>query len=101
MCFFDSPVGRCEVVRELVLLDETQPECAHEHGCPPGTKCPLVGYFAEQSGVSDPSSLPKKRAARVRQRKTATAEPRTGAPAEASKPLVLAQEAPLPERQVA
>ncbi|WP_332670331.1 hypothetical protein [Aromatoleum sp.] len=53
MCFFDSPIGRCEAVRELVLLDETQQECACEHGCPAGFDCPLKGWFTEQSGVSD------------------------------------------------
>ena len=53
MCFFDSPVGRCEAVGEMVLLDETQAECACEHGCPPGFACPLAGYFAEVSGVSE------------------------------------------------
>ena len=53
MCFFDSPIGRCEAVREMVLLDETQMECACEHGCPPGFKCPLEGCFATFSGVSE------------------------------------------------
>lgn len=53
MCFFDSPVGRCEAIGEMVLLDETQAECACEHGCPPGFDCPLAGYFAEVSGVSE------------------------------------------------
>jgi len=66
MCFFDSPIGRCEVVRELVLLDETQQECAGEHGCPPGFDCPLKGMFADESGVSDPASLPCRPAARAR-----------------------------------
>lgn len=56
MCTFDSPVGRCEEVKEMVLLDETQAECAREHGCPPGTKCPLEGHFASVSGVSDADS---------------------------------------------
>ncbi|ATE58831.1 hypothetical protein [Thauera sinica] len=53
MCFFDSPIGRCEAVRELVLLDETQKECACEHGCPPGFECPLEGCFATVSGISE------------------------------------------------
>lgn len=53
MCFFDSPVGRCEAVKEMVLLDETQMECAREHGCPPGFECPLAGYFVNVSGLSD------------------------------------------------
>ena len=53
MCFFDSPIGRCEAVKEMVLLDETQRECACEHGCPPGCQCPLEGCFATMSGVSE------------------------------------------------
>jgi len=57
MCYFDSPVGRCEMVREMVLLDETQRECAREHGCPKNRKCPLKSYFAEQSGIGEASVL--------------------------------------------
>lgn len=53
MCFFDSPIGRCEAVREMVLLDETRRECAGEHDCPPGFKCPLEGRFATVSGLSE------------------------------------------------
>jgi hypothetical protein len=59
MSYFDSPIGRCEAVREMVLLDETQHECAREHGCAPGFACPLKGCFARHSGVSDPESLPR------------------------------------------
>ena len=58
MSGFDSPVGRCEAVCEMVLLDETQQECAHEHECPEGRKCPLAGQFAERSGVSSTTALP-------------------------------------------
>lgn len=47
MCFFDSPIARCEAVHELVLTDETQLECAREHGCPPDRECPLKNYFVE------------------------------------------------------
>lgn len=53
MSTLDSPIGRCEAVKEMVLLDETQRECAAEHGCEPGTECPLEGCFAEVSGLSD------------------------------------------------
>jgi hypothetical protein len=44
---FDSPIARCEIIREMVLIDETQAECAREHDCPPGRVCPLLRYFAE------------------------------------------------------
>ena len=53
MSIINFPIGRCEAVREMVLLDATQHECACEHGCPPGFDCPLAGYFAEVSGLSD------------------------------------------------
>ena len=58
MCFFDSPIARCEVIHELVLTDETQAECAGEHHCPPGTHCPLEGYFAETSGMAETTLAP-------------------------------------------
>lgn len=47
MSVFDSPIARCDAVREMVLTDETQAECAREHECPPGRICPLCGYFAD------------------------------------------------------
>lgn len=53
MSIIDSPIAPCEVVHEIVLLDETQAECAREHGCPPGTACPLADCFAKVSGLSD------------------------------------------------
>ena len=34
MSFIDSPISRCEAVREMVLTDQTQRQCALEHGCP-------------------------------------------------------------------
>jgi len=30
---FDSPIGLCPLQRTMVLLDQTQRECAREHGC--------------------------------------------------------------------
>lgn len=57
MSFFDSPLARCEAVRQMVLTDETQAECAREHDCPPGFKCPLCGYFTESSGISEETSV--------------------------------------------
>lgn len=49
MSIFDSPIARCEAVREMVLTDETQAECAREHECPASRVCPLDGYFVEPS----------------------------------------------------
>jgi hypothetical protein len=49
---FDSPISRCDAVRETVLTDQTQTECAREHACPPDRVCPLCGYFSEISGLS-------------------------------------------------
>lgn len=54
MSYFDSPIARCEAVREMVLTDETQRECAAEHACPADRQCPLAGYFTETSGISEP-----------------------------------------------
>jgi hypothetical protein len=48
---FDSPIARCEIVEEMVLIDETQLECACEHGCPPDRICPLTRYFAEPRSI--------------------------------------------------
>ncbi|HRH74389.1 hypothetical protein [Zoogloea sp.] len=53
MSYIDSPISRCEAVREMVLTDQTQAQCAYEHGCPPGRNCPLDGCFAEISGVTE------------------------------------------------
>ncbi len=47
MSIFDSPIARCEAVREMVLTDETQAQCAREHECPADRICPLCGYFVE------------------------------------------------------
>lgn len=59
MSFFDSPIGRCPVVREMVLLDETQAECAREHECPPGQVCPLEDCFTRVSGrAPDGAEIP-------------------------------------------
>lgn len=53
MSFIDSPIACCDVVREIVLLDQTQAECAREHACGPRTRCPLAGCFARVSGLTD------------------------------------------------
>jgi hypothetical protein len=57
MCF-DSPVAPCEVLHEMVLIDETQEECAREHDCPTDRVCPLRRYFAERT---DPHPAPASR----------------------------------------
>lgn len=49
MSIFDSPIARCEAIREMVLTDETQAECAREHECPTSRVCPLSGYFVDPS----------------------------------------------------
>jgi len=48
MSIFDSPIARCDAVREMVLTDETQAQCAGEHDCPLGRICPLCGYFTDE-----------------------------------------------------
>ena len=53
MSIFDAPIARCDAVREMVLTDETQCECAREHECPAGRICPLDGYFTETSGQAE------------------------------------------------
>lgn len=57
MSFFDGSIGRCEAVHEMVLTDQTQRQCALEHGCPPGRECPLDGCFAQVSGLAE-SDMP-------------------------------------------
>jgi hypothetical protein len=48
---FDSPISRCEAVREMVITDQTQAECSREHSCPTDRICPLSGYFSATSGI--------------------------------------------------
>jgi hypothetical protein len=43
---FDSPFEYCLVCKEYVLLDQTQRQCAREHGCDRIAKCPLQQFFA-------------------------------------------------------
>jgi len=42
---FDSPIANCPVCGQMVLLDQTRPECAREHSCSTDTLCPLQKYF--------------------------------------------------------
>jgi len=57
MSFLDSPISPCEAVKEMVLTDQTQQQCALEHGCPPGRNCPLDGCFAVMSGITEEANL--------------------------------------------
>lgn len=58
MCTFDSPFERCPVCQQIVLLDSTQKECAHEHDCAPGQVCPLGAYF---DGLKFQESAPERK----------------------------------------
>ena len=53
MSYIDSPIGLCEAEHTVVLTDQTQQQCALEHGCPPGRNCPLDGCFARISGIAE------------------------------------------------
>jgi ferredoxin len=43
MSMFDSPFEYCTVCGQYVLLDQTQAQCAREHGC--ARACPLQQFF--------------------------------------------------------
>lgn len=58
MSIFDSPIARCDAVREMVLTDETQAECAREHECPADRVCPLCGYFVESRATAERENPP-------------------------------------------
>lgn len=55
MSGFDSPIGRCEVMRTLVLTDQTEQDCVLEHGCPPGRACPLADCLAKSPATQSAS----------------------------------------------
>ena len=55
---FDSPVEPCPVCGQMVLLDQTQVECAREHGCNTDTPCPLQKYF---TGIDFSVEQPKQK----------------------------------------
>ncbi len=42
---FNSPLEYCTVCRMYVALDQSQGECAAEHGCSPQQPCPLTHLF--------------------------------------------------------
>ena len=57
MCTFDAPISRCELMREMVITDQSQKQCACEHNCPADTRCPLADVF---TGVDfSPGVMPK------------------------------------------
>ena len=57
MSLFSSPIVRCEAVHSMVFTEQTQGQCAQNHGCPPGRDCPLGGRFANvQAARRNPSN---------------------------------------------
>jgi len=67
MCTFDSPVARCEAMHTMVLTDQTQPQCAIEHGCPPKMACPLCDCFTGVEWVETAGERPVMHHRTVRQ----------------------------------
>lgn len=71
---FDSPFEFCPVCRAYVLLDQTQRECAREHGCENAGACPLRRVFVgidfaagrDPAAASDPRAKSAKRTRRTR-----------------------------------
>ena len=55
---FDSPIDHCPVCGQMVVLDQTQVECAREHGCSTDTPCPLQKYF---TGIDFSVDQPKEK----------------------------------------
>jgi hypothetical protein len=44
---FNSPLHYCTLCREYVELDQSQADCAREHGCT-SEACPLKAYFLDE-----------------------------------------------------
>lgn len=57
---FDSPFEFCPRCGEFVLLDQTQRECAAEHGCGK-VDCPLERFFTGIDFTRPPTDEPKPR----------------------------------------
>ena len=56
---FDSPVAPCRVCGQMVLLDQTQRECAVDHRCG-NIQCPLAEIFSGiDFSVTPPGQEPK------------------------------------------
>lgn len=47
MSYLSSPIHHCNAENTMVRTDQTQKECALEHGCPPGRDCPLAVCFVK------------------------------------------------------
>ena len=58
MSFLDSPMCRCELMRAMVLTDQTQGQCAEEHTCPPGQLCPLRDCFSDEEIAASEVRVP-------------------------------------------
>lgn len=43
MSYFDVPVGRCEVMKIMVVTDQSEEECRLDNGCPAACQCSLAG----------------------------------------------------------
>lgn len=54
---FDSPMEHCPVCGQMVVLDQTRPECGRKHGCGTDLECPLKNYF---TGIEAEAEPPKK-----------------------------------------
>ena len=58
--YLDSPFEICPHCREPVLLDQSQADCAREHGC--GNKdCPLSPLFTGETFPPDPRPEPTRK----------------------------------------
>lgn len=58
MSIFDCPIARCEVMRTLVITDQTQKQCSRENGCDPATQCPLECCFTGHEWIDEAAPAP-------------------------------------------
>ena len=58
----DSPLGFCPICRVVVLLDQTQAECAREHRCN-AEHCPLANSFTGIEFKEGDVGMPVRRSA--------------------------------------
>jgi len=60
MSYFDVPVSRCEVMKIMVVTDQTEAECRLDNGCPAACQCSLAGCHtpvAERAPQAAPTAL--------------------------------------------